>query len=146
MSKFKTTIFLVLLLVNMIMFHKIEDFVKARNFRTASEINTGEAQYGFLNDPEACFDWRAGKLSMPMDGEIDRDVQHPRTLGVIHSEEKYVAPSTMGKIHANGRAFTENRIDPGGRVTLGQLWPNAKRLIRWVSHAKHPLVTSHGAH
>ena len=51
----------------------------------------------------------------------------------------------MGEVHSYGRQLAQNWIAAIGRA-FQKLRPEPKRLIRWMTHAEHPLVALHGPH
>ena len=80
-----------------------------------------------------------------MDREIDRDIENFCTLGVVHPEEKDVAPAAVSQVHAHRSAFAQYRIETRGWIALGQFLANPQRLICGVAHSEHPLIPAHTA-
>ncbi len=111
-----------------------------------AEIDAGEAQHRLLDHAQAGFHRRGGFLVAAVDGEIDRDVEHFRALGIVHAEEEDITPAAMGQVHADRRALAQDRIETARRIAQREFLAQAQRLVGGVAHAEHPLVAAHAAH
>ena len=129
-----------------VVFGEIEDLVEDGNFRGATEVHTGEAQHRLVDHPQAGLDRRRRIIVAAMDGEVHRDVEHLRALGVVHAEEENIAPAAVSEVHADRRALAQHRIEAAGRIGGGEFPADAQRLVVRVAHAEHPLVSGHAAH
>src|SRR5206468_11362380 len=70
---------------------------------------------------------------------------HLGALGVVHAEEKDVAPAAVREVHAHGRTLSKNRVTAVA-ARPEKLGPKAQRLVGGMAHAEHPLVAADRAH
>ena len=78
----------------------------------------------------------------PANGQINRRIDHLGPFGIVHAQEKDIAPAAVRKIHADRRPLAQDRITVRLRIDPQQLRANLQRKIGRMSGAEHPLITS----
>ena len=75
---------------------EVEDFGQGGDVGLRVQIDADEPQHGLIDHAQIRFNRRLGRAIAAADGEIDRDIEHPRAFGEIHAEEENVAPGAVG--------------------------------------------------
>jgi hypothetical protein len=124
---------------------KIEDVVQMDEISGGAEIHTGQAEKRFVDDAEVRLDGGLGSGIAAMDAQVDRDVKHAGTLGVVHAQEENVAPTRVSEVHSHRRALAEDwirAIEAAGE----EFGFEAQGLVCGMTGAEHPLVAADAAH
>jgi hypothetical protein len=125
---------------------EIEHLAQGRDVGAHTEVDTDEAEHGFVNHPKKGADRRLCLLVATVHAQIHREIEHLRPLGVVHAEEKDVAPGRVAEIESDRRLLDQQRRGLVPTSSRHQLVPQAERIIEGMARAKHPLVSAHGSH
>ena len=125
---------------------KVEDLGNRRNVGGGAEIDAGQANDRLIDDAEPGLDRRTGlreAIVGPADRKIDGDVDDPRALRKVHTEEEDVAPAAVREVHPDGCGLAQDRES---RIAGKKLGTKAERIVECVAGPEHPLVPAHAAH
>ena len=108
------------------------------------QIDAGQAQHRLVDHAEPGFHGRLGR-ACAAHAQVDGDIQHARAFGIIHAQEKNVAPAAVRQVHADRRGFAQDG-EQAVRSGCEQFGPEAQRMVGRMAHAEHPLIAAHRAH
>ena len=124
---------------------EVEHLAQVGDLGGRGEVNAREPQHRAVDHPQIGLDRRLGRGITAVHAQVDRHVQHPRSLGIVHAEEEDVAPAGVREVHPHRRRFAEHR--KGAVLTAGQQFgSDAKGVIGRMPDAKHPLVAPQRPH
>ena len=101
---------------------------------------TGSPQH-----PHARLDRRPRAGVAAVDAQVDREVEHPRALGIVHAEKENIRPAAVRQVEPHRRALAQDRVEAAARRARQQLAPHAHRMVVDVADAEHPLVAARAA-
>ena len=93
-----------------VIFGEVKDLSQGGDVRGRSEVHRGEAEHRFIEHAQPGADRRAGRCIASVDTEVNGDVQHLGSLGIVHAQEEDVGPGRMGEVHPHRCLLPKNRI------------------------------------
>ena len=125
---------------------KVKHFGQRGDLGARPQVDADQPQDRLVDHPKKAFHRRTRiPTALPTHGQVDRDVEHPRTLGIVHAQKENVAPAAVAQIHTHWGRLVQNRKQPL-RGHLPQQLTHPQRLVRRMADAEHPLVAAHRTH
>ena len=124
---------------------EVEHLAQVRDLGGRGEVDAREPQHRAVDHPQIGLDRRLGGGITAVHAQVDRHIEHPRPLGIVHAEEEDVAPAGVREVHPHGRRFAEQR--KGAVLAAGeQFRADAEGVVGRMPDAKHPLVAPQRPH
>ena len=119
---------------------EVEEIAEFRDVFGALEIDAGQAEHRLRQHADVALDRRLGGRVALVHAQVHGDVEHPRALGIVHSEEENVRPTAVAEIEADGRVFGEDGEEVFRAFPREHFRADAKRMRFGVADAEHPLI------
>ena len=123
-----------------VIFSEIKNLPQTFDPGRCPQVHGPQSDHRLIDDSHLNLD-RWSRLILPTVGpKVYRDIENLCAFWIIHPQKKDIRPPCVGQVHPDGGSLAEYLPGAIG-LSLQKLLRNDQRMIRGMTHSKHPLVT-----